>query len=107
MVEAGVDSSVRAEPEEMELLAVCLGIFIGSLDLLVLHEGMLPAGDVDLHEVLIDHAAGAEVHVSDLGVAHLSVRKADIFTAGLKMRKRILCAKAVDERSALRIDCIG
>jgi hypothetical protein len=32
-------------------------------------------------EVLIHHAAGAEVHVADFGVAHLAVRQADVHAA--------------------------
>jgi hypothetical protein len=32
-------------------------------------------------EVLIHHAAGAEVHVADFGVAHLAIRQADVHAA--------------------------
>ena len=107
MVEGRVDTAVGAEAEEMELLAGLLHIVVGGLDLGVLEKGMLAAGDVDLDEVLIDDAAGAEVHVSYLGVAHLSVGQADVFAAGLEMGHGIFCAEAVDEGRALRVDCIG
>ena len=69
----------------MELLAAHLYIFVGGLDLLVLQEGVLPAGYVYLYQVLVNDASGAKVHMSHLRVSHLSVRKAYIFSAGLQM----------------------
>ena len=57
----------------MELLAVLLGIRIGADDAFVLEDRTVLACAVDLHEVLVDNATGADVEVSHLRVAHLSV----------------------------------
>ena len=42
------------------------------------------AGLVDLYEVLIDNASGTDVEVSNLGVAHLTVRKTNVLARGLE-----------------------
>ena len=68
---------------------------------------MFAAGDVDLHQVLVHHAAGAEVHVADLGVAHLAVGQADELAAGLQVAHRILGPEGVDMRRALGKDRVG
>ena len=106
VVQRRVDAAVRTEAEEVEFLAALLYIIVGSLDLGVLHQLVLAAGDVDLHQVLIYDAAGAEVHMSDLGVAHLAVRQAHVLAAGLEVRHWIFCAEAIDKRSPLAIDDI-
>ena len=80
MVQAGVHAAVGAEAHEMELAAAGLHIVVGGTYLLVVEELVVAASHVDLHEVLIDHAAGAEVHVSHLGVAHLSIGKPHILS---------------------------
>ena len=65
----------------MELLACLLSVCIGFHHALVLHDGAVLAGTVNLHQVLIDNAAGADVEVSHLRVAHLSVWQAHVFAA--------------------------
>ena len=50
----------------MELLVVSLCIIVDSLDLSILKKLVLTACDVDLHEVLVHHAACAEVEVTHL-----------------------------------------
>ena len=107
VLQAGVDAAVRAEAHEMELLPARLDILIGSLDFGILHQRVLAAGDVDLHEVLIDDTAGAEVHVSHFGVTHLAVREADVFAAGLEVAGGIFRAKRVDFGGSLRPDGVG
>ena len=100
-------SAVGAEAEEVELLAGLLHVVVGGLDFRVGEEFVLAACDVDLDEVLVDNAAGAEVHVTDLGVAHLAVGQADVFAACLEVAEGIFLAQAVDERLALGVDCIA
>ena len=65
---------------------------------------MVAAGHVDLHEVLIYYPSCTEVEVSHFGVAHLSVRKADILSAGLKVAERIFFPEGLDVGSPLRVD---
>ena len=50
----------------MELLAVLLGIAVGSHDAGVLQDRAVLAGAVNLDQVLIDHAAGADIEVTHL-----------------------------------------
>ncbi|MNZ99418.1 hypothetical protein D3C78_1187410 [compost metagenome] len=44
----------------------------------VLEELAVANGLGDAGEVLVDDTAGAQVHVTDFGVAHLPVRQADV-----------------------------
>ena len=102
-----MDSAVGAETEEMEFLAAGLDIVVDLGNLLVLLKLVLLAGHIDFDEILIDNASCAEVHVSDLRVAHLSVRQTDVFAAGLEMAVGIFCTQAVDERLALGVNRIA
>ncbi len=40
-------------------------------------------GRIDAGQILIDDPAGAQVHVADLGVAHLAIRQADVAAFGV------------------------
>ena len=44
---------------------------------------------IDPGQVLVDDAAGAEVHVPDFGIAHLPVRQADMAAGGFDQRVRL------------------
>ena len=48
--------------------------------------GEAAVGDrvADAHQLLLHHAAGADVHVADLGVAHLAVGQADVAAGGVQ-----------------------
>ena len=41
-------------------------------------------GVADAHQFLLHHAAGADIQVADLGVAHLAVRQSDIAAGGVQ-----------------------
>jgi hypothetical protein len=45
---------------------------------------------VDPGQVLVDDPAGAQIHVPDLGIAHLPVRQADVAALGVDQRMRPL-----------------
>jgi hypothetical protein len=107
VVKGRMDTTVRGKAHQMQLFAGRLDIVEGRTDLLVFEEPVLAAGDIDLHKVLIDHPAGAEIHMADLGIAHLAVRKAHIFAAGLKVGTGILGAKCVDIRCTLGPYSVG
>ena len=82
----------------MHVHAVFLGVFERGFHLRVLHDRVVAAGAVDLHEVLINDAAGADIRVSDLGVAHLSLRQADVKAACLKLGIGILAEQLIQIR---------
>ena len=96
VVQAAVHAAVGGEAHQVEFLAALFHIVVGGLDLRILQKFVLPAGDVDLHQVLIHYASGAQVHVTYLGITHLAVRQADIFPAGLQMAEGILFPQGVD-----------
>ena len=73
VVQRAVHPSVRQQPHEMHLLAVLLSISKCLHDLRVLQDRVVATGDIDLHEVLIDHAARTDIEVSYLRIAHLAV----------------------------------
>src|SRR5438874_1163150 len=66
----------------------------------------LALGDrlVDARQILQDHAAGAEIGVADLGIAHLPVRQADIMLARLEPRMRPAAQELVPDRRLRLVD---
>ena len=107
MLEGAVDSAAGAEAEKVELLSALLYVVIYTLNLGPVQKLVLAAGLVDLHKVLIYNSSGTEIHMADLRVSHLSVRKSDIFSASLEMAHRIFGAECVNEWCALSVDGIG
>ena len=77
-----VHAAVRHETHEMHVHAVLFGVFERGLHLGILHDRVVAAGAVDLHEVLIDDATGADIEVANLRIAHLSVGQTDVLTVG-------------------------
>ncbi len=71
-------AAVGSQTHEVELLAVILGVLVSGLHLWVGDDGAVSAGAVDLHEVLVYDAAGADIEVSYLRVAHLAVRQTNV-----------------------------
>jgi hypothetical protein len=75
-----------------------------SEDVLVLVELLLLDANVDLDDVLPDDAAGADVEVADLGVAHEPLGEADSDAVGsdaavrvvLRDRVHVRCVRGVD-----------
>ncbi len=63
-------------------------------------------GDRAVHalEVLVEHAAGADCQVTDLGVAHLSGWKPDCFTGSGEARVRILRPQPVEHGRRREVD---
>jgi hypothetical protein len=53
---------------------------------------------VHAREVLVDDAAGADVHVADFGIAHLAVRQADVFALGVHQGVRAVGEQAAPVR---------
>ena len=107
MVKGAVHAAMGGQTHKVKLLAGSPDILKYSCYLLVFQKLMFTAGDVYLYKVLVNYAAGAKVHVPDLAVAHLPVRQADIFPAGLKMAEGILGAERINIGGSLCPNCIG
>ena len=106
MVQGAVNAAVGGKAHEVELLAAFFHILEGGLYLLVFKEFVLTACNIYLYKVLVYHAAGAKVHVADLGVTHLAVREAYIFAAGLKVAGGIFGADGIYIGGAFGPDCV-
>src|SRR4051812_1709743 len=100
MVDVRVDPAVRHEPEQVDTVAP------GERrpQRLVLEKRAVGNGLVDAHEVLVEPPAGADRQVPDLGVAHLSRRKAGGFARCLDRGVRILVPEAVELRRSRQGD---
>ena len=81
VVKAGVHAAVGGEAHEVDAFAVLHRIFVCAYYFLVLQDGTVGTGAVNLHQVLIYDAACTDVEVTHLGVAHLSVGQTNVLTA--------------------------
>ncbi len=99
-----VHSTVGEQAENVHRLAGPRGLVDGGTDGRVGKE--LAVADRLGHpgEVLIHHAPGAQVHVADLGVAHLSVRQTDIHAAARDQSVRLAGQQAIVDRLAGGVD---
>ena len=73
-----VNATLRQQAQNMHGLAIGDGFVDGGAKGRVFEKLAVADRLGDTGEVLLHHAAGAEVHVADFGVAHLPVRQTDI-----------------------------
>ena len=85
MVNAGMYAAVAGESHQVQTFAGALGIFVGIFDFGILHDAVVAAGTVDFHQILIHYAAGTDVEVTYLRVAHLSVGQTYILATGFQL----------------------
>ena len=88
VVKRRVNAAGGREAHQVQALAAGLGITVRRFDSWVLQDGIVVAGAVDLHQVLIYHAPGADVQMARLRVAHLSVRKPHVLARSLQLGMR-------------------
>jgi hypothetical protein len=86
-----VDAARRNETDQMRGAVGFLDPRDEFLQRLVLGDRVVGDRLVDARQVLGHDAAGAEIHVADFGIAHLTVGEADVMLAGLQfgMRARL------------------
>ena len=70
----------------------------------VFEEFAVADGLGDAGEVLVHHAACAEVHVADLGIAHLAVGQADVHAGAGDQAVRLGCQEAIPDRLLRGVD---
>ena len=58
----------------MDLFAVFFGVAVSTFDFRIIEDCVLAACDIDLHQVLVNDAAGTDIKVANFRVTHLSVR---------------------------------
>ena len=91
MVERGVYAAGACEAHEVDRDIIVFGVFESSDDLRIGLEGAVGYGAVDLDEILVYDAAGADVEMAYLGVAHLPVGQADIFADAVAVENYQQC----------------
>ena len=85
-----VDAARRDEPVGVEYGVVRLHVFEEFHECGIRPELILADRLADADEVGVDGRAGADGHVADLAVAHLSLREADGWAARIEERMRVL-----------------
>ena len=100
-----VDAAVGQQADEVQrVLAVARTRSMAADERRVREELAVPDALVDAREVLVDDAAGAHVHVADLGVAHLAGGQADGFARRDQLRVRIALEQLVVDGRARQRD---
>ena len=100
MIHVRVDAAVGDEPQQVHVLAALECPDEGR----VLEERAVLDRLVDAHQVLEEHAPGADRQVPDLGVAHLAVRQADRLAGRLQRRVRVLGPEPVEHGGVGELD---
>ena len=99
-----VDAAVRDEPEQVHVAAALARAAERRDERLVLEEAAVGDRAVDALEVLVEHAAGADRQMPDLGVAHLPGRQPDRLARGGEPRVRVLGPEPVEDRRVGELD---
>ena len=100
----GVDAAGAHETHEVQGLTGSGDIVHGLGEDLVGLDGAVLDGVVDAGELLEHDAAGTDVEVAHLGIAHLAVGKADVLAGSTQRGVGILLVQRVDERGARSCD---
>ncbi len=96
VAQMAVHAAVGHEADEVERIAAASDAIHRRDERRVLEKITVADALVDAREVLVDDAAGAHVHVADLGVAHLARRQADGFARGDELGVRIAHEQLVE-----------
>ena len=98
MLRVAVHAAGANQSEQMQGGPVLFAVFRCSQEFRILEEVAVSDLLGDSGQLLVYHPAGAHVHVADLGVAHLSVGKADRQTAGVALHKGAVLHQLIQHR---------
>src|SRR3990170_1511869 len=76
----------------------------GQHELLVLEERAVTNREVDAHQILEEHATGADRQVPDLGVPHLPGRESDCLARCFQGRVRVVLPEPVEHGCVRELD---
>ena len=107
VLHVGVNTARAHQTVNMQLAVVLFAVVDCTEECLVLKEVAVLDGLGDTGQLLIDNAAGADVGVTDLTVAHLTVRQTDIQTGCPQLGRRILGENTVEIRRLCGMDGIA
>ena len=77
LIDVAVHAPIRDQAHQVDRPTGGGGLAGGGGQDRIREEAPIRDGGIDQDQVLLDHPAATQAHVSDLGVAHLSVRQAD------------------------------
>ena len=106
MVDVGVNAAVRHEPEQVDVSPTFASATERGDERLVLGERAVLDGAVHPDEVLEEDPARADREVPDLGVAHLSRRKADRLAGRGERPVRVSLQERVEHGRVRELDGI-
>ena len=101
-----VNAAVRQQAVHMQGAVVLLYIFHSPEENLILKEVSVLNLLADPGKILVNDSSGAHIQMSDLGVAHLSLRQADIMAARLSLHKGVFLHQPVHNRLVRQRDRI-
>ena len=94
VVFVAVHAARRQQAEQVQGAGGGPGGAAGGHELGVFEEAAVFDGGVHAREVLVDDAAGADVHVAHFGIAHLAVRQAHVLAFGVHQGVRAVGQQA-------------
>ena len=97
VVDVGVNAAIGYQSHEVQAGGGCLGVGIHNHG--VLGQGAIVDGIGDAAEILEHHAAGTQIQVTHLGVAHLPIRQTHILAGGTQHHVRAGGQQFVGKRS--------
>ena len=100
-------AAVRKQPKKMQAASAGLRILHGLEQNRMRKEFAILDHQLNARAVHVNDAASADIQMSDFAVAHLSVRQADGWAAGLNKRVGIFAQQAVIDRLTGKCDGIG
>ena len=101
-----VNTTIREKTPEMEIGTILLAVLDCSEKLFIFEEGTVFDVLGDQGQILVDDTAGTDIHMTYLGVTHLSVGKSDCESGCKTLNERALCLELVDDGSVCHLDSV-
>jgi hypothetical protein len=107
MVDVRMDATVGDKAQQVHVARPLARTPERRHERLVLEERAVGNRPVDPLEVLVEHTAGADRQVADLGIAHLSRRQSDRFARCRESRVRVVRPEPVEHRRRRQLDRVS
>src|SRR5436190_9524125 len=79
MIDVGVHAAIRNQTHEMNFFIVLFCIFKCTENNRMAMKRTVADGKINFYQILVNYSAGADVEMADFGIAHLTIRQANIF----------------------------
>lgn len=101
-----VNTTIREKPPEMEIGTILLAVLDCSEKLFIFEEGTVFDVLGDQGQILVDDTAGPDIHMTYLGVTHLSVGKTYSEAGCITLLEGIFCHQLIHDRSLCHVNCV-